>query len=364
MAINEQAKVELGFANALRDCLVCGIILIDNRQTILSCSPEACQFLGLDTNLAPPTELDALPAPLPGIIRRLLASGAPIAARRLEMNVDGRTVTLRLNAVPLPSNPATGGGGMVVVLNDLASAKRLEQNMWRLDRLASIGTLSASMAHEIKNALVAGRTFIDLLLEKHQDSELVEIVRREMARIDSIVSRMLKFVGPPRQAFAPLHLHESLDHSLRLVQPQLEAKAISISRQFQAEPDLLNGDDYELQQAFVNIFLNALEAMKPSGSLTVVTERVPSDTTHFGLRETAEASRLRVTIEDTGAGINAADMARLFEPFFTTKPSGTGLGLPITQRIIQEHRGSITAESQPGKGTAFRILFPALIKKS
>src|SRR5207245_8400399 len=158
------------------------------------------------------------------------------------------------------------------LLADSHAAGRREQELRRLDRLASIGTLSASMAHEIKNALVAGKTFIDLLLEKHQDAELVEIVRREMGRIDSIVSQMLRFAVPAKPTFSTIRLHEILDHSLRLVQPQLEGKSISLSRSFQAASDLVNGDDYQLQQAFVNLFLNALEAMGPNGTLTVATD--------------------------------------------------------------------------------------------
>jgi signal transduction histidine kinase len=227
-------------------------------------------------------------------------------------------------------------------------APQLEERLARLDRLANMGTLAAVMAHEIKNSLVAGKTFIDLLLEKHPEAELAEVVRREMGRIDAIVSRMLKFGGPPRAGFGEVRLHDILDHSLRLVQPQLEDKAIALTRSFQAASDVMQGDDYLLQQAFVNLLLNALEAMGPHGTLSVSTAVVASP-----------PNRLRVTIKDSGMGIAPADLARLFEPFFTTKPNGTGLGLPITRRIVLEHGGDITVESQPGKGATFVLLFPA-----
>src|SRR6058998_2509687 len=126
-----------------------------------------------------------------------------------------------------------------------------EQKLRRLNRLASVGTLAASMAHEIKNALVAGKTFIDLLLEKHQDAELAEIVRRELGRIDALVSQMLKFAAPAKPAFSPVRLHDVLDHSLRLVQPQMGIKGIALRRLLQAAPDLVEADDYQLEQAFV-----------------------------------------------------------------------------------------------------------------
>jgi signal transduction histidine kinase len=249
---------------------------------------------------------------------------------------------------------------VVVVVNDLTSAKRLEQTFWHVDRLANIGTLSASMAHEIKNALVAGKTFVDLLLEKHQDAELVNVVRREMGRIDAIVSRMLKFVGPAQPKFSEVSLHEVLEHSLQLVQPQLTSKLIALNRSFRAVPDRVNGDDRQLQQAFVNLFLNALEAMGPNGTLAVATELTCAGVGPARRKDFAGQAHVGITIRDTGGGIPPEKMARLFEPFFTTKPTGTGLGLPITRRIIEEHLGDISATSEPDKGTTFRILLPAL----
>ena len=142
------------------------------------------------------------------------------------------------------------------------------------------------------------------------------------------------------------------------MQPQLEGKAIALSRSFQAAPDRLNGDDYQLQQAFVNLFLNALEAMGPNGTLSVATETISADARPARRGASADRAQLRVAVKDNGAGIPPENLARLFEPFFTTKPDGTGLGLPITRRIILEHRGTITVESQPGQGTAFQVLLP------
>jgi two-component system NtrC family sensor kinase len=238
-------------------------------------------------------------------------------------------------------------------------APQLEERLERLDRLASMGTLAAATAHEIKNALVAGKTFIDLLLEKHKDAELAGVVRREMGRIDAIVSGMLKFAGPARPALSKVHLHEILEHSLRLVQHQLQAKHIALNRSFQAAPDLAQGNECQLQQAFVNLLLNALEAMGPGGSLLVATEIIPPAARPAALGNPPGLAQLRVTVKDTGAGVAPENLPRLFEPFFTTKPDGTGLGLPITRRIILEHQGAITLQSQPGQGTTFQITLPA-----
>jgi two-component system NtrC family sensor kinase len=188
---------------------------------------------------------------------------------------------------------------------------------------------------------------------------LAEVVRRELRRIDSMVSQMLKFAAPARPAFAAVRVHDVLDHSLRMVQHQLEGKLISLNRSFNAAPDSIKGDDHQLEQAFVNLFLNAVEAMGMKGSLTVATEIVRTAPEKAAPPETHRHPQLRITIADTGIGIPPENLSHLFEPFFTTKNHGTGLGLPITRRIVQEHHGDISLHSEPNKGTTFSIVLPA-----
>jgi signal transduction histidine kinase len=135
---------------------------------------------------------------------------------------------------------------------------------------------------------------------------------------------------------------------------------MDLKHSFAAARDLVEGDEYQLQQAFVNLFLNSLEAMSPQGLLTVTTEDVSRSDCSGGLAGPAGRGELQVTVQDTGAGISPEHLARLFEPFFTTKPHGTGLGLPITRGIIQEHGGEITVQSELGRGTRFAIVLPLL----
>ena len=353
----EATREPLSFATVLRDHLACGVLLIDGSRNVSALAGRARQLLGLDPDQPTLPAFEALPAPIQAVVRKTLASGAAPADHQAEIDAGSRgRITVHISVVPLV--PGRKDAGVVVVLNDLTTARQLEERLALLDRLANLGTLAATMAHEIKNALVPGKTFIDLLLEKHEDTELVEVVRREMNRIDGIVSRMLKFSGPGRTAFAEVRLHEVLEHSLRLVEPRLESKAVVVSRSFQAAPDLVQGDDYQLEQAFLNLFLNALEAMGPNGTLTVATEVCSPRAGSAGRGAAAGPPQLRVTIKDTGAGIPPENLHRLFEPFFTTKPRGTGLGLPITRRIILEHRGDISVDSRPGHGTTFQILLP------
>ena len=348
----------MSFAGALQEMLACGVILVGSRGEATFISEEARRLLGLAATATAGASAEPLPAPVHKLVGEALGSGKEMAGREVELGGGARKPVTAWVSV-LPVGASASGSGAVVVIHDITSAKRLDQNLRHFDRLASLGTLSSNMAHEIRNALVAGKTFFDLLLEKHYDAELVEVARREIRRIEDIVTRMLKFVGPTEQAFEEVHLHEVLEHSLRLVQPQLEDKQITLSRSFRAGSDLVQGHALQLQQAFVNLFLNALEAMGPNGTLTVITESIPAGAGPARSGEIAGEAQLRLTIQDTGAGIPPESMGRLFEPFFTTKSDGTGLGLPITRRIILEHRGEITVESAPGKGTTFRIILPA-----
>ncbi len=218
------------------------------------------------------------------------------------------------------------------------------EKMQRLDRLANLGMLSAGMAHEIKNGMVAVKTFVDLLLEKNQDAELGGVVARELDRINAIVTQMLRMAAPGQPAFKSVSVHGLLDHSLRLVEHQISGKLISLERSYQASPDTVRGDEFQLQQAFMNLLFNAIEAMGANGTLTVGTEIADG--------------RLRIQIRDTGMGIAPENRGRLFEPFFTTKKNGTGLGLAICRRIVLEHRGTISAQSENNQGSTFTISLP------
>jgi len=349
----ESGRNGLGFANALRDFLVSGIVFIDDEQKVAALTSEARQILASDSP-PPLSALQPLPPALAEMAREAAASGAPTNNRELEFHVHNRGM-IRVRACAVPLKWSADSSGVALVLSDLTAANHLDEQVQELDRLANAGTLAASMAHEIKNALVAGKTFMDLLLEQNQQSELVDVVRRELGRIDAIVGRMLKLAGPARKSFAPVQVHEVIEHSIKLMEPHLENKAISIERLFKAPVDRVNGDEYQLQQAFVNLLLNAYEAMGVEGSVKVITEQVSPRTS-----ASLEPPQIRVTIKDSGTGILPEHLDHLFEPFFTTKSSGTGLGLAVTKRIFQEHRGDITVESKPGEGASFHILLPLL----
>lgn len=347
----------LNLAHALRDCLASGVLVVNRREQITACTPEAERLLQLAPGRIAHVTLSSLPAPLQNLIHEVIAAKTAITHRTVALRAqDQKQITLQVSAVPVQAAQPEALD-VVVILHDLTGAVRLEQNIQRLDRLATIGTLAASMGHEIKNALVAVKTFVDLLLDQNRDAELADVVRREMSRIDSIVGQMLKFGGPAQPNFSTVRVHELLEHSLRMVQHRLDGKLIALHRSFQAAPDSIQGDDYQLEQAFLNLFLNAADAMGPNGKLTVATETVPGNA-GAGHRH----PQVRITVADTGIGVAPENMAQMFEPFFTTKSHGTGLGLPITRRIMQEHHGEITVASELNKGTTFTLLLPTGVK--
>ncbi len=336
-------------ASLLQECLAYEVLVAGARGRLVTCTPEAAALLRIPMTRLQNAPVKSLPAPFPKLIREAARSGQPVTNLEIRLKTSRRdAVTLRASILPVKSRTQPQ---VVVVLNNLTSVPVFEQNMRRLDRLASLGTLSASMAHEIKNGLVAIKTFIDLLMQRGQDTELTEVVGRELQRINAIVTQMMRFAAPKKTAFATVHVHELLDHSLRLLHHQIAGKLISLQRRYQARTDMVRGDDVQLQQAFMNLLLNALEAMDAKGALTVATET---------LEGKRGARLMRIHIQDTGVGIARDKLERLFEPFFTTKKSGTGLGLAISQRIAQEHRGTIQAQSEVNRGSTFSLSLPVL----
>ena len=334
-------------AGLLQECLACGVLVVNGRGRIAACTSEAAAHLRVKKERLRNAPVNALPAPLPGLIRSAFKNGQPLTNLEVLLKTSGHgDSTLRASILPVKTRAHPQ---VVVVLNNLTSAPVFEQNMRRLDRLASLGTLSASMAHEIKNGMVAIKTFVDLLLQKGQDTELTEVVGRELQRINAIVTQMMRFAAPKGAAFTTVHVHELLDHSLRVLHHQITGKSISLQRRYAARVDAVRGDDAQLQQVFINLLLNALEAMDAKGTLTVATETTPG-------RPGTPA--LLVHVQDTGVGVAGENLGRLFEPFFTTKKNGTGLGLAISQRIAHEHRGTIQVRSEINHGSTFSLSLP------
>ena len=255
--------------------------------------------------------------------------------------------------------------GALMVLTDITALKRLEHQIRRSDRLASLGTLSAGMAHEIKNPLVSIKTFAQLLPERYQDADFRDtfsnLIGHEIDRIDSLVNQLLRFARPAKPLLKPLSWYETRVKSRKSWGNSIKKEETQFTSAWKCEVETIRAEADPLEQAFLNVLRNGMDAMKLGGELIVATEIraderwLPNDAT--SLRGNAREV-LRITVQDNGEGIKSEDIAHVFDPFFTTKDYGTGLGLSVVHGIIQEHGGQIEVESEPAKGTSFHILLP------
>ena len=254
--------------------------------------------------------------------------------------------------------------GALLVFNDLTRLKKLEMQVRRTDRLASLGTLSAGMAHEIKNPLVTIKTFTELLPERYEDTNFrdtfSELVGHEVQRIDSIVNQLLRFARPAKPVLQPAAVHPVLEQSMRLIDQQLKKKDIRLVKRLQAASDETRLDTPQFEQALVNFLLNAIDATPEGGSLTLITKTVSATNIPNRWQSAETTQYIRISIADTGQGIPPENLSRIFDPFFTTKDHGTGMGLAVAHGIIEEHNGVVEVESTVGEGAVFHILLPLL----
>ena len=348
----------------LLDQLVSGVVAADARGTVTVFNREALHMTGLSPDAVLNQPIASLPDALAVPLRQTFTSRREIRDHEsLLPRASGPSMPVRLSSAVFHGND-NRFLGVLLVFNDLTALRSLEMQVRRNDRLASLGTLSAGMAHEIKNPLVTIKTFAQHLPERYEDTDIrqkfSELVGHEVRRIDDIVTQLLSFAKPVQPEFAPTHVHEVVTDSLRLVEEQLRQKSIVRFESFSNDSDLIQGDAELLKQVFINIFLNAVEAMAPQGELRIATDvrvhQVPSGGDPSAPRRARRC--IRVSIGDTGEGISPEILAHVFDPFFTTKSSGTGLGLAVAHGIVTEHGGGIDAESQLGEGSTFHVVLP------
>jgi PAS domain S-box-containing protein len=348
----------------LLDNLVNGVVACDAAGKTTVFNKEAERITGLSSRNMVGRGVDRLPDPLRAVLASALEGGLDVRNRDILLrNAAGDPVPLQAGCGVFRGHRG-GISGALLVFSDMTLVKRLETQVRRTAHLASVGTLSAGMAHEIKNPLVTVKTFAQLLPEKFDDEEFrttfSELVAKEVNRIDRIVNQLLKFGRPSKAQLIRVSLRDVLEQSLQLVQVQAEKKGVRIDRELDGGD--IAGDPRLLEQAFINFFLNAIEAMDAGGTLSVSTALVHQPLPVTSVFENAYPDRHYVVrIEDTGIGISEEDLPQVFDPFFTARKSnGTGLGLSVAYSIIQEHGGGIDIASQLGVGTTFHVMFPAL----
>ena len=259
---------------------------------------------------------------------------------------------LVLNIAIAPLQDSLEQTGALVVLEDVTSRVRLEEQLQQREKLSSIGLLAAGVAHEVNTPLTGVSSYTQMLLGMLNETDpkhaLLLKVRRQAERATNIVNNLLNFsrTGDATE-FTEIDISRVLDDTLQLLEPQLRGNQIEIVRGYDPESPQVFGNSGKLQQVFTNLLLNARDAIPAGGSIRIST--MPS-----------EDHSLMIEVSDSGTGIAPENVAKIYDPFYTTKGvgRGTGLGLAVSYGIVQEHSGHISVESTPGQGTIFRITLP------
>jgi len=229
--------------------------------------------------------------------------------------------------------------------------KKTQLLMHRTDRLAALGSLTAGLAHEIRNPLVAVNTFLQLLPERFEDKEFREeflkLTTSEVERITNLVTNLLNFAKPSEPKLSKTDVNEVIEKVIDFIRVTAKKKGVIINTKLEKIPQAML-DEEQIKQVFLNIFLNAIEAISNEGRILVTSRSMQKNGLEY----------VQVEIEDTGEGIPKRILDHIFDPFFTTKEKGSGLGLSISHQIVQEHNGFIEVESKLGEGTTFFVNLP------
>ncbi len=333
-----------------------GILVTDVHGTITTLNPPAEKLWELQPDKTIGRKLSQLPiaralSRLTDGWEKVLLDQERLIFESVEFAVPSRGLVL----VDLYVSPLVGtdgnAQGVLLVGEDVTEKVRTKQALLQSERLATIGRMSALVAHEIRNPLSSIGLNAELLEDElstksKEPRKILRSIAREVERLTEITDEYLKFARLPKPNLAPENLNELLASLLGFIKGEFLGASIEVKHEPDAQVALVRADEGQLRQAFLNLLRNSIESMPAGGTLTVSTEQ--SD------------GRVRVRITDTGEGIDQDCLDRIFDPFFSTREGGTGLGLSLTQQIVAEHGGSIACESTPGQGTSFVVELPSM----
>jgi two-component system, NtrC family, sensor kinase len=264
-------------------------------------------------------------------------------------NRRGERLIVNLSVIPLLDSMDLNSG-CLIVMDDITTKVRLEDQLMQVEKLSSIGLLAAGIAHEVNTPITGISSYTQMLLKQTPETDsrkpILEKIEKQTFRAAEIVNGLLNFARLNGSEFADLNLNQLIRESLSLLDHQLRQGHVRVDQNLDETIPPVYGNGGKLQQVFINLFLNARDAMSSGGALKV--------------RTSMNDTMVVIDVHDTGAGISEENIKKIYDPFFTTKSTGkgTGLGLAVTYGIIQEHGGRIFVESQPGQGTHFRLKLP------
>jgi two-component system, NtrC family, sensor histidine kinase HydH len=343
------------FTSLLIAKLPVGVIAVDGSGRITTWNGAVSQLTGIDKSAAlgkQPEEI--LPEQLAAFFVGKEAVSHDDTVARAEISVrlllGDRRSELLCHSLTI-TDTQRQYMGKVLLISDVTEIKSLEQRMRESERLAAIGRMAGGVAHEVRNPLSSIKGLALLLKNKFptgsKEQTTADLLIQETERMNRTITEMLSFTRPSALKLAPVDLANLLRRSLELVKAEAADNRIAIELDVQPGLEPILGDVDRLQQVVMNVVLNALQAMEYGGALTVK------------LSNSADRRGVELRISDTGVGVSPELLSQVFYPYFTTKPSGTGIGLAISQKIVADHGGTIDMESEPGKGTTVIIQLPA-----
>ncbi|MEE8399267.1 MAG: ATP-binding protein [Desulfobacterales bacterium] len=338
------------FSDNLVDNMPIGLLAIDHDNRVASFNHAAASILqrrveaviGKDARSILPEQLWAQV--------RQLENETGVIEEKIDCPVeDGKTIPLDVSTTALRDASDTFLG-YIVLFKDLTEVQTLREEISRSQRLASLGSLAAGVAHEIRNPLSSIKGFATYFKEKHtglpEDRQIAEIMTEEVDRLNRVVGQLLELARPVSISKEPTSISLFVENTLKLVEAQAKEKGIRIIADVSPSTGTVSIDRDRMSQVLLNLYLNAIEAMEQDGCLTVA------------LRTDIDQDIAEIKVSDTGSGISKKNLSRIFDPYYTTKPSGTGLGLAIVHNIIEAHGGEIRAESTPEEGTEITVRLP------
>jgi PAS domain S-box-containing protein len=335
------------------ESLTDALVVVDLQDRVLLWNRSAETLVGVDSAHAIGTPIsDLFERPFHDVVvaaRRDAPGGTTLFRVQLAAPADNRREAL-VNLAMAPLERDREQAGWILVLADVTDRATLEEQLRLSERMASIGLLAAGVAHEVNTPLTGISSFTQMLLDRSEPGdpkkELLEKIERQTFRAAKIVNNLLNLARPSTSEAHPVDINVVIGDILSLLEHQLRTSRVQVRRDLTGQEVPVRGIEYKLQQVFLNLFLNARDAM-PSGGWLSVSTRVRG-------REAI------VEVSDTGVGIPPEHLARIYDPFFTTKAEGhgTGLGLSVTYGIVQEHGGLLVCDSPPGEGTKFRLVLP------
>ena len=354
---------EKGFLETVFNAIQEGIIVTDSKGRVTYLNDAACTLFGLEAGEAIGKRLGERIGGLDW--GSLTQSGGPVSHDMEIFYPQNRFINFYV--VPLVMEqrdptvaPATAAEevGHVMILRDITESRRTAQQTIESERLNALRLLAAGVAHEIGNPLNSLHIHLQLMersVQKLHDGEKAEleqsidVARSEVNRLDSIVTQFLKAIRPSRPQLRPENVNTIVEEAVRFFAPELQDREILIEQELRSDLPLLQLDRDQMKQAFYNVIKNSVEAVHRHGRLRIRTDLAD---THVIVR-----------FDDSGGGMSAENLSRVFEPYFTTKPSGSGLGLLIVRRIVREHGGELSIESNQGKGLTLTIRLPFIDKR-